>query len=1018
MRAYCLQLLFSAFVISVLPGCDKAQLSTGGENSLSDRNHPYIKLDSEIKIFHLASDSDPGLFVTQLDPADIGDEHIDVPKSVYNGNYGNRSNPDTPHPVDLIVRVYNSIPATSGDFYFETAIFGKKAELSNVTTALSWILRWGFPTRQIHISSNRFSNLLRAIEIECKTCRSMTNSQVVAFALSSTTIKKALITSLAIENPGLSSDDLQYTPPIWSFAYSRPTLTLDGKTSRETKETSTVELSLVLLSPINSLNRIQPEGWEQTFQGNIQLHNDSNLTYTFSYDAMGKHLFKPLFSAALGMINFEFEFNVSDTNRNPYCQSPLILTGRSNKNLQIDLSTACSDPDSEDTNITYSLISGPAGLTISSLGILRWTPPQNKNGEDYGVEISFLVADSKQGFYQTKVHLSISSDAYPIFTDIPTTMTFSEGTPGVHRISARDLDGDPIVMRVFPISSISTKLPAGSGVLNNIVRSMNGSTYDFDWTFQPSWMQTIGQNGTVLVKLVLYYDPSDTTLNSSVPLAETIASLMVINSDDPPLWIQNPTDIAATEGVPFSMTYLGEAVDSMINPTNVSYSIENLSGDYCDWILQPGQVVTDQQKAYFNSTPSYASDPECTLQLLATDANGLVSKSSPFVLTLNDTNRNIVPRAGPFPNIIALERQRLLINLIDYFDDPDFSADDPREVVFQYQCNYDSDNNGTYESICYGPGSHPNISLNLSSSRFTGTWTPSAVSSGIYNIEITVIDKGGSSATNYLTIEVQNTPAPMSLDISLDGINNAQLANVTENQTLPLILRARAATPDVIDNYAFQIQTPICVPIDGGTCRVGFLLHPTTNSGVGDTDLHYNIQANFDDGNSQLPGFSRRYNIIFTLENSADASMTTQTTIQVTVENTNRPPTAIGLSNGSFGCTGSLANANTEKFTICVDASRDTKVGMNWQKTYAVDLTIIDPDLDNDVYEFQWLQDFVPSGLSGAKWQFKLPRCVVAGSGTITRTFTLQATDGRGGIVQREVDFKIQRAATSGSCMQ
>lgn len=1002
------------FIFIFLAACTKNQLNTADESALQSDLSYYLGGSADIRIFYVTNDSEPGLFVTKLVPQ-LNTNLVPIPKSVYNGDYNDRSWPGTPQNLDLITRVYRYQPVPSGDFYFESPVLGPQIEISNVTTALSWILRWGFGNYRVSINQNTFLNLLRTVELRCDQCRTKTNSQVVDFILGSQDLAAKILQLVQDQNPTLTSTKIEYAPPSRIFAASQPNLYLNGTLMKEVTETSKISLKVLALDPKNSVLAEQPMAWIRTFNETSSRIETTTLEIEFSYDDSGQNQFQPEFKDLLYLGNLSYIYDVTDLNRKPFCDDPINLTVYSNRSNEIDLNGRCRDPDIEDAVVSFSLVNGPAGLSISSNGTLRWTPPQALDNLAYSLPLTFLVSDSKLGFQEVLANLTVEADHLPILTARPLNPTFSEGLSSTYQFSASDSDGDALILRITAVDPISAELPDGAGLLSSFVRAGTDGNYQFDWSFTPSWMQTIGSDSNPKVKVSIYYDAlTQPNLDGSIELYSEILTLSIINTDDPPHWTVQPTDFTATEALDFAMTFVGTAVDSALNPTAISYSIESSPSLACSWITGAGFVVTSAGSAYLNQAPPYNANETCIFNLVARDAQGLVSRSNSFEITFNDVNQPISIRGGA-PTLYTIDEMRpLSIDLAEIYLDLDYEEQDPREL-FSYTCLWDSDSDTIYESPCDAP-SGPN--LGFSSLVLNAYWTPSAVSAGLYPIRLTITDHGTTQATHDFSIQVNQAPAPMLLDISVDAVNPMGSLSANENSEQSFYIRARAATAEPIDQYSFKILTPTCSVVGGGTCPGTLIATPITNTGYSDTDLIYKVTTSFNDGNNPLPSSAKKYFINLTLQKSDDVSLETTLGFELTVNNTNRPPTGLGLSSGSFGCTGSSGNTDPGTFTICIDASKDTKVGGRWQKSYKMNLSKVDPDNNNDEYSYSLIESYAPEGISGALWSFKLPTCVNSGTSTITRYVNLQVSDGRGGALNREVQLRIQKASTSGPCLQ
>ncbi len=838
------------------------------------------------------------------------------------------------------------------------------------------------------------------------------------FILSNNELREQIINLVKLDNPSIQISAIEYIPPSLIFANSTPNLVLNGTVTKDSDETKKISIQIQFVDPKASHTAVLPDSWAHTFSSTTVI-SEKSVDYTFTYDDKGLHQFNPQFSSLpVGYGNLSFMYNVTDKNRSPVCDSPLIVTAKANRNASIDLNTSCRDYDPEDLTIQYNLVSGPPGMTISSAGNLKWTVPASAGNSPYSKNFSFLVNDSKLGYQEVLATINVSPDGIPVITSIPSNMTFSEGLNSNYTFAAADPDGDPIILTISAVTPISSQLPAGSGILSNIVRAGTGGTYTFDWSFMPSWMQQIGSDGTAQLKLSLYYDPTDLTLDSKTELASQLITINIINTDDPPSWTVNPVDMTVTEGVNMAMTFLGTATDPSPNPTAVTYTMEANGDPKCNWPQNPGVVKTSAGSAYFDNSPAYDSHRTCYYRIMATDTNGLIGYSSTFQVDVTDVNQPIVLEASPPSLITGLEMQNLRIDLDTMFEDPDYTIGDDDEKNFTFLCEYDANHDGTYESFCDSSNSTSQIKISFVRDFLIASWIPSATAAGDYFVRVTVTDHGGVSVTHPFQIHIDQAPAPMLVDFSFDGVNPTTSLNAYENTNLNFYLRARTATIDPIDSYNFKVNTPSCSVQGGGTCRAGLMATPVTNTGTGNTDLIYTLTPNFTDADATFPNSTRTYTFSFTVENASDPTVFTTSYIQVIVNNVNRAPTAIGLSSGSLSCGGSSANSGTSTFIVCIDASKDTKSGSTWSKKYNMTFSSIDPDTTNDSYSYNWIESFVPVGITDVTWSFKLPSCINPGTGTINRTFHLNVSDGRGGSVQRDVQLTITKASSGGLCMQ
>jgi hypothetical protein len=285
-------------------------------------------------------------------------------------------------------------------------------------------------------------------------------------------------------------------------------------------------------------------------------------------------------------------------------------------------------------------------------------------------------------------------------------------------------------------------------------------------------------------------------------------------------------------------------------------------------------------------------------------------------------------------------------------------------------------------------------------------------------VQLTTTDKGGSSVTFAFQIVVAPSPTAMTLDTLFNG-TLMSVGDADEGTIYNLTLRATPATVRAIDNYDFIVNAPTCsVYGGGGVCSANLVTSPAMLSGTGQTDFVFQIKPSYTDADTDtITTSSKTFVLSFYSQKTDDASVYAQQTFSLTVHNTDRPPTAIRVTKGSFGCTGSSDNSDPSDFTVCVDASQDTKLGNKWQKTYSIPLEEVDPDLTNDSYSFDFLEPLAPGKITNSIWTFSFPNCMNAGSGSFSRSYTLELSDGRGGTVTRQIKLKVNRGAATTSCL-
>jgi hypothetical protein len=999
-----------------LVGCFGSKISTSDSQDVLSNSNYYLSDKAQVRVYW--KDSGLGTFVTRISPVD---GKINLPSSLRKGgDFGDRNDTTTPNALDLLAMVYHP-NHPSGDNYFETLLLGPTSSVTNVTTALSWFLRFSFGSQKIKISQYSFEQLVTSIEVGCRDCRLKTNSEVLSMIVADTELQKKLLALVKSENPDMNLN-ISWAPPEPQWIWSEPAMTAHGIVTKDLGETDTITTRALYIDYLQSTKNILPTSWDHIFDSITQNSPVSDYTYTFNYEDSGTHTLIPKFISTITPDDLNFVLSVNDLNRAPVCQDPLVINMQANHLNSVDLSPYCVDPDKDETTTTYSLANGPLGLMITALGRVRWTPAQRNDGLSYDEQVTFSIADSHLSIAPGKAKIHVSPDNTPTFSSLNASYNVTEGQEATIVVNATDIDGDPLKITLLGLDAVYNGFPDGAGSLNNITRTGSAGNYSFTIRFTPSYLQRIGSDGTLRLKFSIQYDSTTGDYDSTINFDEREVTLNVTNVDDPPIWDTQPLDFAATEAVDVGPIILGHATDSPANPTTITYSVAYLGDDHCNWgtlTATPdgsGNIVLSGLPPYFTST-------DCSFLIRATDQNNLMSESGQFIITTTNVNQPLTLLGSPLTLITGLEGKNIAFPLDQMFADADIGTDpsDDREHL-TYDCLVDTDSNGSYESTCVDVG----LNIQFSSNNFSATYTPPPFSAGSYKIRLTATDVGATSATNDFVLQIDEAPTPMTLSTIYGGVEVATI-NANENATTNFSLRATPASARPVDSYDFRVATPTCSVVGaGGTCSVGMVKAPGTLTGTGSTDFIFTLKPAYTDADSIFPETTKNYLISFYAYNTADPTVYMRTTVNLTVNNTNRAPTAISITkNGSFGCTGTTANALTDIFTICIDANQDTKAGNSWTKSYSLTMAPVDADTINDLYSFSFSDPIVPgsiytetgTGTSIGTWTFKLPSCLTQSNSTVTRSYMLQLSDGRGGTVTREIRFKVNKASASYSCM-
>lgn len=990
------------FLTFFLTGCTQNNITSSGSRSFFSGNQ-YISNSSQLRLYR--SGIDGFSFETELLPSGIAS--VTIPKNILSTDSEDRTKPNIALPVDFFLKIYTP-DSTLPDHYFEIPVLGTPLTPSNVTTALSWILRWSFSS-QLLFSKINFDQIVEEVELSCSDCRKKNNSEIVQHILNNPELMNSIKNKISIDNPTLDMNTMNYTPPPYEFIFSNQILTIKNTVKQELIETKNFATDFFIIDPKKSIEILKPISWQRDFQSTTFILNAENFSYDTTFTDTGFHLIKPVYKNI--STNLSIELTVANKNRLPLCNTSTVLNFPANRRTQFSLSSLCSDPDPEDSLLIYNLKSAPPGLTILTSGNLQWLPNQAHYLENPNRSLTFGVTDPLLGYSEYTLNITISSDNFPVITfDGPNTI-LEEGNESDFSITTTDIDGDPVLLKVQAVTTLQSGLPAGSSDVAKLIRTGSAGHYTWSWKFTPSFLQTIGADGSMKFRFYTTYDPIDPNLDSTFALSEIFVDFSLTNKNDPPIWISQPFDFTATENALTTITFPADAYDPNPNSTVVSYTLATAPDSDCDWDPTHFAVSVVGGNVQLDLIPEYKSKRQCTFTLNITDSTGLSSSSSSFTVDITDTNQPISVLAGAPTSLSGSEMQLLDLQTQSMFEDLDFTDGDDDEYI-NWQCYLDQDQNGSYDDLC----STSNVNFGLSHFGLNGNWLPSAVSAGTYYVRLIVTDKGSSTAQHDFTITVAEAPAPLNLNILYAGLPNNNII-ISENSVNTVTLSVAAATMDLVDNYNFVVLPGACSVITGSGNCPSLLLTPNGNfNGYGSVDFNMDLAPLYNNGDVNYPGTFKSYSYSFTVYKADQPTLKSDVSFVVQVNNTNRNPTNL-TATGCTNCT--LTDLTSNPITLTINAAADTKTGSNWKKTYSTTFAVVDPDL-NDQPTIDWNPTSPVLGtFTDFLWSFKLPSCLnSSATGSVVRTLTFKAMDGRGGFYNRTLLLTIQKASASASCIQ
>lgn len=1017
-------LLMLCLGMGALSGCQDSRLNGSSQTEVKSSLDRYLTESSKIRIYYRS----PSLTLTPITDLTLTINDARLPSTIYNGAYGDRRDPSVPQDLNLLMKVYTK-DVPSGDFYFETFILADVYEVSNVTTVLSWMLQYGFNRTDFKLSKNKWNALHKGIEVVCIQCRDKTSSEVLSDVLTNQLFLNGMLATVRAENPGLDLHWVGYRNPSPLVAFSSPSVGSDFSANLTATENDLVHLQMVLVDPLNSTVKLGPTQWTHHFNGTdlISQSGENFFHLQFPYEVAGNNVvYADVLGGSGGDQRYTFRFNVANSDRAPVWSSGVSLSFSGNHKSDVNLNSYCSDPD-PGTVLSYELQEGPAGLVVTPEGTLSWNPAQPLSGPNqlgsFDVKILCIDDDVERKSSVGTLQLQVSPDHLPEFVVMPSSWSLNEGSLGTLTVEAADADGDPLELLVSNKSGIKSGLPINSAVFSIVKTATTTTTSTFEITFMPSYLQMIGNNGTVTISLAVRYESSAGALDTANSTRTVDLNLNITNVDDPPVWTVPPMDQTVTENIAFAGLSGGTAMDPAPNSSALTYFLSYSSVD-CDWSL-----TVHPSTGVISGTPGFNSARECSFRLTARDGTGLTTESSTFIYLVENTNRPLVQSyvdpfeyfvegvsfttavpLGGYPTLTVDERKSLRFSLKNLFQDEDVSSGDEYEWI-NYEC-----------LNCAALGI---TNFYFSSSTHEVYWTPDSVAAAgsPYLFQIKATDIGGSSATAEVEVVVIDGPSPLTLSTS---VSSGQII-VDENippagaTTYFSITVAPAPSGNPVDEYEYRFLQISCQKVGGGTCRSGFFNPPFAVNGHGSqgpTDFIFSVIPNATDGDAGYPNTEVHYTLYFLVAKADDLSLFQEMTLTLTVRNMNQAPTSVGV--GNLNSTGGPYLYGTSTYAVtAIDANSDVKVGSAWKKTYKLEFDLQDADGANDSKSYQFLETTVPGSITDNAWNFKLPGCLSKGSGQITRYYNVEGGDGRGQTISRQVQLTIRNIQTPvhPSCM-
>ena len=391
-----------------------------------------------------------------------------------------------------------------------------------------------------------------------------------------------------------------------------------------------------------------------------------------------------------------FSISVTDVNQPPFFISGLDVSTELIADQLYSSFVAGSDLE-DGTNLTYSLESGPSGLTLDTVtGDVLWTPTISQDGLH---DVVIRVIDSLGLFEEFTFELEVIVINNPPVINNTTLFGASVGTQASAQINVSDPDVDDI--HIYEIT--------GAHPDSNIAISETGRV---TWTPLPVEVGLNSFTITVTDRAGLQDSKTfDVNLSSSGRRAT---------------FVTFPTQLVLAPGEEF--VYDMEALTTQ--SVDVLFTLD---------AAPAGMTITDtgEDTARINWTPTAADEGENLVTIRARSAGGPISTIFSFQsFNIIVAEANLPPEITSIPPVVGNVGIQYVYNVV---------ATDPNVLA---------SNNVLTLFLISGPDG-----MTLDTNTNTLTWTPTEIQFGNSQVEIRVFDSQGASYVQEFGVLVGGAPA-------------------------------------------------------------------------------------------------------------------------------------------------------------------------------------------------------------------------------------------------------------------
>lgn len=499
-----------------------------------------------------------------------------------------------------------------------------------------------------------------------------------------------------------------------------------------------------------------------------------------------------------------FTINLTEDNLAPALPAPTARVVA--ESTAVTIAFAGIDLDLPPNQLTYTLLSGPAGVILDpATGVISWTPSEAQGPQAYQIRVSVSDNANPPRFATNQVAVTVTEVNSSPVLGLLQDRSVSEGTPLNFLVTATDVD--------LPAQTLTYALenpPTGA--------TINPQTGAFSWT--PSEAQGPGQY-TVVLRV---------TDNGSPARSDTKSFDVIVNETAAPPVLTVPAN-QANQTVPelSPVTVQFTATDPDL-PTNIiTFSV--LEG--------PAGVTIDSVTGRLSWTPTEAQGPgSYDIKVVAAD-NGSPVRTATNTVHIDVTEVSAAPTINPIENRTVAELSPLSFTITAT------DTDIPAQIMLFSLLN-------------------PPAGAAITSGGLF-TWTPSeAQGPGQFTItvRVTEVAAGGRSATNTFNVTVTEQNSAPVVNVPGTVIRSEVLPiSLAITATDPDILNGQNPAANTI---TFALLNPPAGAAINPTTG-GFTWSPTEAQGPGQYQIR--VVAT-DDGNPSLSG-TNTFNITLLEANRA-----------------------------------------------------------------------------------------------------------------------------------------------------